>query len=459
METTRLKPLLNEQLGLLGLDYQVVSAKKSKLEVFDGEARKKVTDFICGYGSCLFGHNHPKIKQALLKALDRNTPTFVQLSQRKEAEKLAVLLDDLAFYETGKRFNVILSNTGTEAVETAIKHLLLQYQDRLQQFLARGKAVFSKYILNQDASDRKHIQDLSDAWAEQIIRMAGEDQTFFIVQKNSYHGQTLGSLSLTSNNKFRTGFERLLLNCIFIDPSRPDSARLSKSLVTELPFPDITPEGDLMEINMPWNLGVGLFAEPILGEGGVIPHTALSIKNIYEIADNFHLPIVWDEIQTGSYRTGRLFASSRYEGNGDYYILGKALGGGLAKISALLVDRNCYNPKFDLMHMSTFSEDEISSIIAQEFLMLANNEKDKINLLAASIKKELKHIARRCDQVIREVRCEGLLIGIEFKSLNLSGSYLLQGISRSGYFNYFAAAWFYHNYNIRLSAPLSNEFS
>ena len=454
-----MKPKLYEMLRALGLDYKINSASGSTVFVKVKETEVEVLDFICGYGSCLLGHNHPKLKKTIIKDLENDMPFHSQLTEREEAGKLAKMLNKLAFKETGKKFKVHLANTGAGAVESAIKHLLLNYDIKKQEFIKQGLASFNREVQLKANSERDLLYTIRELWLQKVNLIFKNHKPLFIALHGSYHGQTLGALSLTANNHYRSAIENSLLDCYFIDPEYLDRGELQEKIYLKLPIPFYTANGEYQEYDTNWNIAAGIFAEPILGEGGVFPLSTLAHKNLKCLSVEFKIPLVWDEIQTGCFRTGHLFASSMQQEIGDYYLLGKSLGGGMAKISALMIEENQYIREFDVLHTSTFAEDDLSSRVACKFLSIAITQKEKIARISHGLYKNLQVIANRYNTVIKEVRNKGLLVGIEFRDMNLCGSYGFQGISRSGFFNYVIAAWFYKHHKIRVSAPLSNEFT
>jgi acetylornithine/succinyldiaminopimelate/putrescine aminotransferase len=101
-----------------------------------------------------------------------------------------------------------------------------------------------------------------------------------------------------------------------------------------------------------------IFIEPILGEGGVRPLPAEFVDWLKKVQSETEIPIVADEIQTGFYRTGTFLASQQMGLVPDYICMSKALGGGLAKIGALLIRRERFVEEFSIKHSSTFAEDD-----------------------------------------------------------------------------------------------------
>src|SRR6185295_11610188 len=117
----------------------------------------------------------------------------------------------------------------------------------------------------------------------------------------------------------------------------------------------------------------GFIFEPVLGEGGVRPLSPAFAKRAAELCAVSDIPFIADECQTGLGRTGTFLASEWLGVQPDYIVLSKALGGGLVKISATLIARRRYADEFDLLHTSTYADDDPSCAVALETLGLIDD--------------------------------------------------------------------------------------
>ena len=130
------------------------------------------------------------------------------------------------------------------------------------------------------------------------------------------------------------------------------------------------------------------------------------------------IPLILDEIQSGMGRAGSILYAHELGIKGDY-LLSKGLGGGLAKISALLIAQRRYKPEFSLLHTSTFAEDDYSSTVAGKTLDILESDDSALLTLCEEkgrhLIEGLRKIQDRYPEVIREVRGEGLMIGLEFQ--------------------------------------------
>lgn len=254
----------------------------------------------------------------------------------------------------------------------------------------------------------------------------------FRAVSGSFHGMTTGAASLT----FQTS-----------ENYRPLGPRVVFSDGVPLAGPeDATTE----------RLGA-VFFEAVQGEGGVIPLGEEQAHELVAEAWAHRVPLVADEIQTGMGRTGTFLACEQLHIRPDYVCLSKALGGGLAKIGALLVARHRYQSESSVTHTSTFGEDEWSCRIALRALRLMDEEGVPARCAdtGRALQGRLEEVKDRFPAVVRDVRGKGLIIGLELADLTESPSPIFRTLDRNGLLGWFAAAYFLNVHNIRVLPTLS----
>src|SRR6185295_17147193 len=192
------------------------------------------------------------------------------------------------------------------------------------------------------------------------------------------------------------------------------------------------------------------FLEPIQGEGGVRPLAKEYLSELQQRCSSRNVPLVIDEIQSGMGRTGRFLACHRLGVRGDYYLLSKGLGGGLAKISALIISRRRYRPEFSMLHTSTFAEDDFSSAIAMRTLDILERGDwallEECEQKGRYLRDGLRQIQERYPDVLKEVRGAGLMVGVEFQELSRSSSSLLRQLSAQADLVYCIAGYLLHEH-------------
>lgn len=380
------RPGLVPLLKTIGLDAEYKRAEGDTLWLArDGEL-VPILDMLGGYGSCLFGHNHPELVEYARELFASGVPIHAQASMRGGAADLAeALCNRLGDYV------VTMTNSGAEAVEAAIKHVLMERR-----------------------------------------------RTTFWAIKGSFHGKTLGAIQLTY--AYRESFSNSDLAVRFLDPLDPNDW-----------------ENALAEIDDV----AAVFLEPIAGEGGIKPLPTHFVDWLTETCHDARIPIVADEIQTGMGRTGEFLASTAMGIQPDYLCLAKSLGGGLAKIGALLVRRERYLNDFSIIHTSTFSEDDFSCRIALKALEILDRDRlpDRCAEMGDFLISELKTLRNAYPDQIRQVRGQGLMIGIELQEQPVSRSSYLRILTKQRHLGYMAASYLLNVHDIRTAPTLSEPFT
>ncbi|MTI79862.1 MAG: aspartate aminotransferase family protein [Firmicutes bacterium] len=338
-----INPSLAKLMGLLNFDNQYVKAQG--VSVWDSNGREYL-DFLGGYGSLNLGHNHPKVISALEKV--HQIPNILQASLGTLAGALAA---NLAHITPGNLQRSFFGNSGAEAVEGAVK-------------------------LARIATGRHKI----------------------IYCHSSFHGKTLGALSVTGRDKYQKAFQPLLPG------------------VVAVPFGDLNALAGVLKGN-----DVAAFiVEPIQGEGGINLPPKGYLAEAKEICSQHGALLIADEVQTGLGRTGTMFACEQENVVPDVICLAKSLGGGIMPAGAYITTDEIWQKAYGsiekaTLHTSTFGGNTWASAAAlatiealyQENLVDAAREKGQYFLNKLNRLKE-KHT------LLEDVRGRGLLIGIEF---------------------------------------------
>jgi ornithine--oxo-acid transaminase len=245
---------------------------------------------------------------------------------------------------------VLPMNTGAEAVETALK------------------------------AARK--------WGYKVKGVA-PDQAEIICLEGNFHGRTITIISFSDDEQYRDGFGPLTPGFRIIPYG--DAAALEKA---------ITPNT------------VAFLVEPIQGEGGInIPPDGY-LKRCREICTKNNVLFIADEIQSGLGRTGKLLACDHENVKPDMLILGKALGGGMMPVSAVLANRPVMGVFQPGDHGSTFGGNPLGCAVAIAAMTVLT--RDKLPERAAKLGKPYLQRLQLIDApIIKEVRGRGLFIGIE----------------------------------------------
>ena len=318
------------------LPVALVEGRGSRVVDVDG---REYVDLTAGWGVCSIGHCHPALVDAIRKQAGRlmqTTNLFYTLPQLDLAETLAALTPE----SITRSF---FTNSGTEAIEGALK-------------LAHRATGRHKYVSTE----------------------------------NSFHGRTLGALSVIGQAKHRDPYRALL----------PEGV--------------VVPFGDLVAAERAIDGETAAFiVEPVQGEGGVIPAPEGYLRGLRELCDSKGALLILDEIQTGIGRTGRMFALEHDEVVPDVLALGKGLGGGFPVAAFLCTEAVAATVKPG-DHGGTYVGNPLACAAASAVLEVVQEEKlvERAAKLGARLSGRLRAFAEATPGVTRGVRGRGLLVGL-----------------------------------------------
>lgn len=215
---------------------------------------------------------------------------------------------------------------------------------------------------------------------------------------NGFHGRTIGALSLMDRRDYHDPFAPLLTDVVFIPFG--DSEALERALRRR----DVA----------------GFIVEPIQGEAGIIVPSAGYLNSARELCTRYGTLLIADEIQTGLGRTGTMFAVNAEQITPDALLLGKALGGGVMPLSALLTTEDLYSAsKGDTprspFHTSTYGGNTRACAAGLATLEVIIGERlvERASESGAYLLNRLRDLQRR-QPLIADVRGQGLMVGVEF---------------------------------------------
>jgi len=320
----------------------VVISRAGGIWVYDVEG-KKYLDFLSAYSAVNQGHCHPRILRALQDQAQKVTLTS-RAFRNDQLPLLAKELCELTGYEM-----MLPMNSGTEAIETAIK-----------------------------AARR---------WGY-TVKGAEKDRAEIITCAGNFHGRSVTVVTFSTEGLYRDGY----------GPFTP-------GFVT-IPYGD----ADALEAAVNENT-VAFLVEPIQGEGGVVVPPQGYLKKAREICTSHNVLFMADEIQTGLGRTGKLFACEHEGIRPDVVAIGKALSGGFYPVSAVLASREIlgvFNPG---SHGSTFGGNPLACAVAREALKVLVEE-EMIENSARLGDYFLGRLQRIESDHVELVRGKGLFIGV-----------------------------------------------
>ncbi|HXM20449.1 MAG TPA: aspartate aminotransferase family protein [Terriglobales bacterium] len=214
----------------------------------------------------------------------------------------------------------------------------------------------------------------------------------------AFHGLTCGALSLMGDSFWREGFGPLL----------PETEAI--------PFDEV----NALERKLASKRFAAFIVEPIQSEAGIQVPTSAYLQAAQSLCRRYGTLLVLDEVQTGMYRTGPFLAAQRFGVDADMVVLAKAMSGGLVPVSAVLMTDAIYDSVYGslrraIIHTSTFSENSLAMRAALATLEVLETE--KLGLRAIEAGEKLRtglQEALRGYEMVKAVRGEGLLLGVEF---------------------------------------------
>lgn len=464
----------------------------------------RVLDLTGGYGANILGHRHPHILAKVQEWHDKGSPSLTQGSIRQETGKLAKRISDTLHQETGEGpWITTFSNSGTEAIEAALKHCLIYFGHKLveleQEIEKEMNLALIKIKRSHSNIQAKFVRNLRVELTEKIteLKMNEERKSYFIHQINNaleidelvslvrdinkkqlaqrpgflalekgYHGKTMGALSLTYKESFRVPFYlggEENKNTTFISQyiDQESFEKLINDSKQDLIFISESPNG-VSWAKHSFSLLAGAFMEPIQGEAGVheVNTTFMALLKKFSLQEDFLL--VFDEIQAGMYRTGKMASGTHTDITPDIYTFSKSLGGGVAKIAATSINNRKYIEEFGFLHTSTFSDDDFSSSIALEVLNVLQGENSP---LAEGLKTADYMVARlewlksKYPGIIKEIRGKGLMLALEFNDIFKEMGFEFKTVVDSNMQGYLMASVLLNHENIRMNPSLSNNLT
>jgi acetylornithine/N-succinyldiaminopimelate aminotransferase len=306
-------------------------------------------DFASGIAVNLLGHSH----KGLIEAIQRQAETLMHVSNlygSPQGEKLAEQIVDKTFADT-----IFFTNSGAEAVETAIK-------------CARA--------YHQNAGDH------GDAERFELITFT-----------NAFHGRTMATISASSQTKMHHGFSPLLGGFKYAEF---DDLEAAKALIGPRT--------------------AGFLVEPIQGEGGIRPASDGFMKGLRALADEHDLMLVLDEVQCGVARTGRLYAHEHYGIEPDILATAKGIGGGFPLGACLATERAARGMTFGT-HGSTYGGNPLAMAAGSAVIEAVANERFLADVREKGdrIRAGLEQFIGNYPDLFELVRGKGLMLGLKMK--------------------------------------------
>lgn len=309
-----------------------------------GNDGKTYLDFNSGIGPNMLGHHHPYLVDALKKAADNVWHTS-NIFTIPEQERLAQRLVDATFADS-----VFFTNSGTEAIECALK------------------------------TARRYFYDKGEKDRYEIVAFTG-----------SFHGRTMGAIAAGGNEHYLEGFGPALEGFKHVDPGDLDAVKAVVSDKT-----------------------AAILIEPVQGEGGVTAMSVDFMRGLREICDNNGCLLILDEVQCGYGRTGKFFAYEWAGIEPDIMAVAKGIGCGFplgaclakAEVAKVMVPGTHGSTYGGNPLACTIGNAVLDKILEPGFIEHADEMGKKLNW-------HLHQLTQKYPQYVLEVRGKGLIAGVK----------------------------------------------
>ena len=278
-----------------------------------------------------------------------------------------------------------------------------EYQGLLAEQLSQKSGLDRAFFTNSGTEAIEGALKLVRAAGHAI---AGPQKTTIVALENSFHGRTMGALALTAQPKYRQGFDPMLEGVRFV------------------PLNDVEALRAAVDENV-----CGIVVEPIQGEGGIHSSSIEFLQACRQLADQHHAALVFDEIQCGMGRTGRLFAFEHFGVVPDVICIAKPMAAGFP-MGAILAKESVAQHITPGRHGTTFGGGPLACRIALEYLAILDEERllERVQRVGAYLTSKLQELVAKFP-IATEVRGVGMIQALQ---LTVPGKPVLEGAMADG---------------------------
>ena len=321
--------------------YQIVLEKGEGVYLHDTEG-KKYLDFAAGIAVCSLGYGHPKYTEGLKQQMEKLLHTsnlFYSVPSAKAAEHLR---------QVSCMDRVFFTNSGTEAIEGALK------------------------------AARKY------AYTKQSGRYE------FIAMNHSFHGRSMGALSVTGTEQYRKPFEPLVEGVKFADYNDLESVKALLSDKT-----------------------CAIILETVQGEGGIYPAETSFLEGLRALCDEQDILLIFDEIQCGMGRTGSMFAWQGYGVKPDIMTMAKAIGNGVEVGAFAMTEKVAKASLLPGDHGTTYGGNPLVCAAVDTVLQIFEEEHllEHVKEVSVYLEEQLDQLVKE-SSAVKERRGKGLMQGL-----------------------------------------------
>ena len=258
-----------------------------------------------------------------------------------------------------------------------------EYQGQLAERLCRLSGLDRVFFSNSGTEAMEGALKLARLAGH---RVGGEAKCQLVALEGSYHGRTFGAMSLTGQDKYRKGFEPLLKDVTFVA------------------------QNDLTALRTAVNANTcAIVLEPIFGEGGILECSTEFLRECRNLADQYQAALIFDEIQCGLGRTGKIFAFQSFDVTPDIVAIAKPIAAGVP-LGAFLSRETFASAISPGQHGTTFGGGPLACRVGLEYLAIVEEERllENVTKVGDYLHQQLQVLVEKC-AATREVRGRGFI--------------------------------------------------
>jgi acetylornithine/N-succinyldiaminopimelate aminotransferase len=304
----------------------------------------------------------------------------------------------------GKKYLDFVAGLGVNALGHAHPRIVKTIREQAGRLIHVSNLYYNEYqgqlaekLCRLSGLDRAFFSNSGTEAMEGAIKLArlaghkagGETKSQLVALQGSYHGRTFGAMSLTGQEKYRKGFEPMLENVTFVEQNNLEALHAAVNANT-----------------------CAIVLEPIFGEGGILECSEEFLLACRTLADHFQAALIFDEIQCGLGRTGKIFAFQSFGVVPDIVTIAKPIAAGLP-LGAFLSKQQFASAISPGQHGTTFGGGPLACRVALEYFAIVEEERllENVVKVGGYLHQQLQTLVAKYGAV-REVRGRGFIQGL-----------------------------------------------
>lgn len=304
----------------------------------------------------------------------------------------------------GKKYLDFVAGLGVNALGHAHPRIVKTIREQVAKIIHVSNLYYHEYqgqlaerLCQLSGLDRVFFSNSGTEAMEGAIKLArlaghkagGDAKCQLVALQGSYHGRTFGSMSLTGQDKYRKGFEPLLENVTFVQQNNLEALRSAANVNT-----------------------CAIVLEPIFGEGGILECSTDFLRECRALADQHQAALIFDEIQCGLGRTGKMFAFQSFGVEPDIVTIAKPIAAGMP-LGAFVAKERFASAISPGQHGTTFGGGPLACRVGLEYLAIVEQEHllENVNKVGSYLQQQLQELVQKYAST-RQARGRGFIQGL-----------------------------------------------